>query len=167
MIPSNCAWRVVVSMRSSKESSRFFSVEAVALPNLPQTFRGRERSKRGYAVDPLARPPPPVGSHQVSCVPAPLVPAQHLPARPPWLSAIGQRSVKSIAQRCCHGDRSAHRDCSAQSASRYAAVPATQHNSLRPRPSRLARGSNPRRVDPGVHSVCTRSCRCTRSAVVC
>ena len=23
----------------------------------------------------------------------------------PWLSAIGQRSVKSIAQRCCHGDR--------------------------------------------------------------
>ena len=53
MIPSNCAWRVVVSMRSSKESSRFFSVEAVALPNLPQTFRGRERSKRGYAVDPL------------------------------------------------------------------------------------------------------------------
>ena len=40
-------------MRSSKESSRLFSVEAVALPNLPQTFRGRERSKRGYAVDPL------------------------------------------------------------------------------------------------------------------
>ena len=33
-----------------KESSRFFSVEAVALPNLTQTFRGRERSKRGYAV---------------------------------------------------------------------------------------------------------------------
>ena len=54
MIPSNCAWRVVVSMRSSKEPSRFFSVEAVALPNLPQTFGGRERSKRGYAVDPLA-----------------------------------------------------------------------------------------------------------------
>ena len=53
MIPSNCAWRVVVSMRSSKESSRFFSVEAVALPNLPLTFRRRERSKRGYAVDPL------------------------------------------------------------------------------------------------------------------
>ena len=49
MIPSNCACRVVVSMRSSKESSRFFSVEAVALPNLPQTFGGRERSKRGYA----------------------------------------------------------------------------------------------------------------------
>ena len=54
MIPSNCAWRVVVSMRSSKESSRFFSdVEAVALPNLPQTFGGRERSKRGYAASPL------------------------------------------------------------------------------------------------------------------
>ena len=53
-IASNCAWpwRVVVSMRSSKESeSRFFSVEAVALPNLPQTFRGRERSKSGYAAD--------------------------------------------------------------------------------------------------------------------
>ena len=49
MIASNCAWRVVVCMRSSKESSRFFSVEAVALQNLPQTFRGRERSKRGYA----------------------------------------------------------------------------------------------------------------------
>ena len=47
MIPSNCAWTVVVSMR---ESSRFFSVEAVALPNLLQTFRGRERSKRGYAL---------------------------------------------------------------------------------------------------------------------
>ena len=47
MIASNCAWRVVVSMRSSKESSRFFSVEAVALPNLPQTFRvGRERSMK-------------------------------------------------------------------------------------------------------------------------
>ena len=25
--------------------------EAAALPNLAQTFRGRERSKRGYAVD--------------------------------------------------------------------------------------------------------------------
>ena len=51
MIPSNCAWRVVVSMRSSKESSRLFSVEGpVALPNLPQTFGGRERSKRGYAL---------------------------------------------------------------------------------------------------------------------
>ena len=52
MIPSNSACRVVVSMRSSKESSRLFSVEAVALPNLPQTFRfgGRERSKRGYAL---------------------------------------------------------------------------------------------------------------------
>ena len=49
MIPSNCAWRVVVSMRSSKDSSRFFTVEAVALQNLPQTLRGRERSKRGYA----------------------------------------------------------------------------------------------------------------------
>ena len=54
MIPSNCAWRVVlwsvvVSMRISKESSRFFTVEAVALQNLPQTFRGCERSKRGYA----------------------------------------------------------------------------------------------------------------------
>ena len=53
MIPSNCAWRVVVSMRSSKESSRFFTVEAVALQNLPQTFGGRERSKRGYASRPL------------------------------------------------------------------------------------------------------------------
>ena len=57
MIPSNCAWRVVVSMHSSKESSRFFSlsVEAVALPNLPQTFGfgGRERSKTGYAAPPL------------------------------------------------------------------------------------------------------------------
>ena len=44
--------RAVVSnsMPQSKESSRFFSVEAVALPNLPQTFRGRERSKRGYAT---------------------------------------------------------------------------------------------------------------------
>ena len=41
----------MASMRSSKESSRFFSVEAVALQNLPQTFRGRERSKRGYAAD--------------------------------------------------------------------------------------------------------------------
>ena len=40
-------------MRSSKESSRFLSVEAVALPNLPQTFGGRERSKRGYAAPPL------------------------------------------------------------------------------------------------------------------
>ena len=50
MIPSNCAWRVVlvVSMRSSKESSRFFTVAAVALQNLPQTFGGRECSKRGY-----------------------------------------------------------------------------------------------------------------------
>ena len=38
------------AMRSSKEPSRFFSVEAVALPNLPQTSRGRERSKKGYAV---------------------------------------------------------------------------------------------------------------------
>ena len=46
------AWRVVVSMRLLKESSRFFSVEAVALPNLRQTLRGREpeRSKRGYAL---------------------------------------------------------------------------------------------------------------------
>ena len=41
-----------------------------------------------------------------SCVPAPLVPAQHLPARPPWLSAIGQRSVKSIAQRIAIAQRS-------------------------------------------------------------
>ena len=49
LIPSNCAWRVVVSIRSSKDSSRFFTVEAVALQNLPQTLRGRERSKRGYA----------------------------------------------------------------------------------------------------------------------
>ena len=49
MIPLNSAWRVVVSMRSSKDSSRFFTVEAVALQNLPQTLRGRERSKRGYA----------------------------------------------------------------------------------------------------------------------
>ena len=49
MIPLNCALRVVISMRTSKESSRFFSVETVALQNLPQTFRGRERSKRGYA----------------------------------------------------------------------------------------------------------------------
>ena len=37
-------------MHSLKESSRFFSVRAVALPNLPQTFRGRERAKKGYAV---------------------------------------------------------------------------------------------------------------------
>ena len=62
MIPSTacgCAWRVVVSMRSSKESSQFFifSVDAVALHNLPQTFRFRgrerprpERSKRGYST---------------------------------------------------------------------------------------------------------------------
>ena len=54
MIPSNYAWRVVVSMRILKESSRFFSVEAVALPNLPQTFGGRGRSKRGYALYLLA-----------------------------------------------------------------------------------------------------------------
>ena len=40
-------------MPQSKESSRVFSVEAVALPNLPQTFRGRERSKKGYASHPL------------------------------------------------------------------------------------------------------------------
>ena len=48
--------RAVVSnsMPQSKESSRFFSVEAVALPNLPQRFRGRERSKKGYASHPLA-----------------------------------------------------------------------------------------------------------------
>ena len=32
MIPSNCAWRPPLSMRSSKESSRFFSVRAVAPP---------------------------------------------------------------------------------------------------------------------------------------
>ena len=61
MIPSNCVWRMVVSMRSSKDSSRFFTVEAVALQNLPQTLRGRECSKRGYAAPPLgptaARPP--------------------------------------------------------------------------------------------------------------
>jgi hypothetical protein len=50
MIPSKYAWRVVVSMRISKDSSRFFTVEAVALQNLPQTLRGRERSKRGYAT---------------------------------------------------------------------------------------------------------------------
>ena len=37
-------------MRSSKESSRFFTVEAEALPNVRQTLRGRERSKRGYAL---------------------------------------------------------------------------------------------------------------------
>ena len=49
MNPSKYAWRVVVSMRISKDSSRFFTVEAVALQNLPQTLRGRERSKRGYA----------------------------------------------------------------------------------------------------------------------
>ena len=41
-------------MRSSKESSRFLTVEAVALQNLPQTLRGRERSKRGYASPLLA-----------------------------------------------------------------------------------------------------------------
>ena len=41
MIPWIVAWRVVVSMPQSKESRRCFSVEAVALPNLPQT---------GYAV---------------------------------------------------------------------------------------------------------------------
>ena len=57
MIPSKSAWRVVVSMRSSKESSRFFTVEAVALQNLPQTFGGRERSKRGYASRPLPTAP--------------------------------------------------------------------------------------------------------------
>ena len=35
MIPLNCAWRPpALSMRSSKESSRFFSVRAVAPPNL-------------------------------------------------------------------------------------------------------------------------------------
>ena len=51
--PSIYAWRVVVSMHISKESERFFSVRAVALPNLPQTFRGRERSKKGYANCPL------------------------------------------------------------------------------------------------------------------
>ena len=34
-------------------ASRFFSVEAVALPSLPQTFRGHERSKRGYAASRL------------------------------------------------------------------------------------------------------------------
>ena len=39
MIPWIVAWRVVVSMPQSKESRRFVSVEAVALPNLPQTFR--------------------------------------------------------------------------------------------------------------------------------
>jgi hypothetical protein len=50
MNPSKYAWRVVVSMRISKDSSRFFTVEAVALQNLPQTLRGRERSKRGYAT---------------------------------------------------------------------------------------------------------------------
>ena len=44
MIPSNCAWRVVVSMSSSKESSRFFSDEAVALPNLPQMPIRRARA---------------------------------------------------------------------------------------------------------------------------
>ena len=49
MNPSKYAWRVVVSMRISKDSSRFFTVEAVALQSLPQTLRGRERSKRGYA----------------------------------------------------------------------------------------------------------------------
>ena len=38
-------------MHILKESSRFISARAVALQNLPQTFRGRERSKRGYAVD--------------------------------------------------------------------------------------------------------------------
>ena len=53
---SKYAWRVVVSMRISKDSSRFFTVEAVALQNLPQTFRGRERSKRGYAVYVLIEP---------------------------------------------------------------------------------------------------------------
>ena len=44
--------------QSKAEPSRFFSVEAVpvALPNLPQTFRGRERSKtkKGYASHPLS-----------------------------------------------------------------------------------------------------------------
>ena len=29
------------------------TVEAVALQNLPQTLRGRERSKKGYAAGPL------------------------------------------------------------------------------------------------------------------
>ena len=47
MIPSNYAWRVVVSMRLLKESSRFFSVEAVALPNLRQTLREGASGQKG------------------------------------------------------------------------------------------------------------------------
>ena len=38
-------------MHISKESQRFVSARAVALQNLPQTFRGRERLKPGYAAD--------------------------------------------------------------------------------------------------------------------
>ena len=64
MIPSNYAWRVVVSVHSSKESERFSSVEAVCghapMHNLPQTIPGgganqwgRKRSKRRYAADVL------------------------------------------------------------------------------------------------------------------
>ena len=44
-------------MHILKESSRFISARAVALQNLPQTFRGRERSKRGYAGHPLPAAP--------------------------------------------------------------------------------------------------------------
>ena len=57
MIPWIVAWRPPLSMPLSKESSWFFFVEAVALPNLPQTFRGRERSKKGYASHPLTLVP--------------------------------------------------------------------------------------------------------------
>ena len=88
------------------------------------------------------------------CVPAPLVAAQPSLARPPWLSAICQRSsTRWLSTAAMAGDRSAHRDCSAQSASRYAAVPAVQHDSLRPRLPRFARGSIPCRVDPGARRV--------------
>ena len=51
----NACLPVPLSMPQSKESSRLFSVEAVALPNLPQTFRGRERSKRGTLATPYHR----------------------------------------------------------------------------------------------------------------
>ena len=113
----------------------------------------RDTQRIRSARSPWRRPGQRDGSARPgSCVSAPLVPGPS-PARPPWLSAIGQRGVSSITQRCCHVERSAHRDCSAQSASRYAAVPAAQHDSPRPRPSRLERGSIPRRVDPGARRV--------------
>ena len=42
-----------IGARASKEVDRVVDRvgRSVCLPNLPQTFRGRERSKSGYAVD--------------------------------------------------------------------------------------------------------------------